>query len=328
MQTVPEEMRAIVIDRFGGPEEMKVRSRPVPDVGPDDVLVRVHTADVGVWDPADREGMFAKMRGVDPSFPYGLGMGGSGTVAAVGEAVTRFREGDDVYAHGPNPDAKFYAEYAAVKADGAAPLPDGIDLEAAGAMPTDALTALCGLDDTLGVTSGESLLVFGASGGVGHLGVQLAKRMGARVLAVASGDDGVALVRRLGADAAVDGHGGDVARAVAEFAPDGLDAVLVTVNGEGLLDALAAVREGGRVAHPNGVRPEPEARPGVEVTSFNGGATPERLERLNRLIEAAPFTVHVARTFPLDEAVEAHRALEGHYLGRLALEVDRRADAG
>src|SRR5215813_2013620 len=98
----------------------------------------------------------------------------------------------------------FYAEYAVVKADHVAPLPKGLALEAAGAMPADAITALCGLEK-LNLKSGEKLAIFGASGGIGHLALQLAKRMNAKVIAIASGRDGVNLVRKLGADAAIDG---------------------------------------------------------------------------------------------------------------------------
>ena len=102
-------------------------------------------------------------------------------------------------------------------------------------------------------------MIFGASGGIGHLAVQLAKRMGARVFAVASGSDGVALVKRLSADAVVDGHKDDIAAAARQFAPDGLDAALITAGGPAADNALTAMRAGGRVAYPNGVEPEPEA---------------------------------------------------------------------
>ena len=95
-------------------------------------------------------------------------------------------------------------------------------------MPVDAMTALRGLDDTLALKPDESVMIFGASGGIGHLAVQLAKRMGACVFAIASGSDGVALVKKLGADVSVDGHKDDVAAAGRQFAPSGLDAALIT----------------------------------------------------------------------------------------------------
>jgi NADPH:quinone reductase-like Zn-dependent oxidoreductase len=161
------------------------------------------------------------------------------------------------------------------------------------------------------------VLIFGAGGGIGHLALQLAKRMGARVFAVASGDDGVALAQRLGAEAVVEGHRDDVTAAARAFAPGGIDCALVTAGGSDL--ALEAVRDGGRVAYPNGVEPAPKARPGITVKSYDGRPSPEAIKKVNRLIEVEPFQVHVARTYRLDEAEEALRALDEHFLGKIAL---------
>lgn len=313
-------MKAAAIDRFGSPDELTLHTLSLPAIGPDDVLVRVHTAGVGEWDPWVREGGFAAMAGDKPHFPYVLGADGAGTIAAVGERVSRFREGDQVYGYNAlSAKDGFYAEYTAIKADAVASLPKGLSLEAAGAMPADAVTALCGLE-LLKLQAGTRMFVFGASGGIGHLAVQLAKRMGARVLAIASGEDGVALVRRLGADAAVDGHGENITEAALAFAPDGMDAGLVTASSEGLDDALDALRDGARVAYPRGVEPEPQAPAGVQLHAYDGLATPALFERLNRLIEAGPFTV-VTRTYPLDSAAEAHRNVTRHHLGKLALKI-------
>lgn len=319
-RTMQGTMRAVAMDRFGGVETLAVQTLPMPEVGPDEILIRVESAGVGQWDPFEREGGFAGMFGAEPKFPYVLGSDGAGTVAAVGENVTRFKEGDRAYGISlASPKGGFYAEYVAVKAENASPIPDKLTTEQAGAMPVDAITALRGLDDTLALKPGESLMIFGASGGIGHLAVQLAKRMGARVFAVASGDDGVALARRLDADAVVDGHKEDVAAAARRFAPDGFDAALLTAGGEAANKALTAMRGGGRVAYPNGVEPEPHARSGVTIQGYDGMPDPQVIEKLNRLIESGPFMVHLAATFPLDRAADAHRALETHYLGKLAL---------
>ncbi|MEX2262752.1 MAG: NADP-dependent oxidoreductase [Bryobacteraceae bacterium] len=320
IRTTQKTMRAAAMDRFGGLETITLQTLPVPEAGPDEVLIRVESAGVAVWDPFEREGGFAEMFGIEPKFPYVLGSDGAGTVAAVGEGVSPFKEGDRVYAAAlTNPKGGFYAEYAAVKAENVSHVPDKLTTEEAGVMASDAMTALRGLDEMLNLKQGETLMVFGASGGIGHMAVQLAKRMGARVFAVASGEDGVALVRRLGADAVVNGRKDDVAAAAREFAPGGLDAALVTAGGEAADRALGAVREGGRVAHPNGVMPEPKTPPGVRLSSYDVMPGQEAIKKLNRLIEAGPFHVHVARTFPLDQAAEAHRALNEHHLGKLAL---------
>jgi NADPH2:quinone reductase len=313
-------MRAAALDGFGGPEMITLHTIPVPEVGSDEVLIRVESAGVGVWDPYEVQGGFAEMSGTKPQFPYVPGSDGAGTVAAVGENVRRFHEGDRIYAFGlANPKGGFYAEYTAVPEDYVALIPGNVPTDQAGAMPWDAMTALRGLDDSLGLQPGESLLIFGASGGIGHLAIQLAQRMGARVFAVASGDDGVALAKRLGADAVVEGHRDDIVTAARAFAPDGFDAALITAGGEKAELALTALRDGGRVAYPNGVEPEPQGPSGVIVRSYDGEPDPPAIEKLNRLIEAGPFEVHIARTFPLDQAAEAHRTLNTHYVGKLVL---------
>ena len=319
-QTTPTSMQAAAIDRFGGIETIQLQTLPVPDIGPDEVLIRVEVAGVGVWDAFEREGGFAQMFGIEPKFPYVLGSDGAGTIAAVGEQVERFKEGDRVYALAlVNAKGGFYAQFVALKADNVSPIPKELPIEQAGAMPSDALIALQGLDDVLGLKQGESLMIFGASGGIGHLAVQLAKRMSARVLAVASGNDGVALVRRLGADFVLDGHKGDVVAAASEFAPDGFDIALVTAGGEVANQALATVRDGGRVAYPNGVMPLPKARSELRLQSYDVMPNAQLFKKLNQLIESGPFEVHVARIFSLEQAAEAHRALDQHYLGKLAL---------
>ena len=323
-QTTPNTMRAAAIDRFGGIETITMQTLPVPEVGPEEVLIRVESAGVGAWDPFEREGGFAKRFGTGEKFPYVLGTDGAGTVVQVGEQVNGFKEGDRVYAAVlANPKGGFYAEFAAVKADNVSHVPGKLTTEQAGVMVSDALTALQGLDDMLGLKPGETLLIFGAGGGIGHLAVQLAKRMGARVLALASGEDGVALARRLGADIVVNGRKDDVAAAARAFAPAGLDAALVTAGGETTDRALAALRADGRVAYPHGVAPEPKVRPGVRISNYDVSIDRGAIAKLNRLIEAGPFEVHVARTFPLDQAAGAHRALAEHYLGKLALRPQR-----
>jgi NADPH:quinone reductase-like Zn-dependent oxidoreductase len=319
IQSAQKTMRAAAIDKFGGP--ITLQELPVPQAGADEVLIRVESAGVGVWDPFEREGGFAKMMGTKPKFPYVLGSEGAGTIAEIGSGVRNFKKGDRVYAMAlANPKGGFYAEYAAVGADHASLIPGKLTVEQAGVMPVDAMTALIGLDDTLGLKDGELILIFGASGGIGHLAVQLAKRMGARVLAAASGQDGVDFVKKLGADVVVDGRKEDVVAAARAFAPKGLDCVLLTAGGKAAEKALEALRDGGRVAYPNGVEPVPKARAGIKIRAYDGMPKRDTIAKLNRLIERGTFEVRVARKFPLSKAAEAHEALETHFLGKLALE--------
>src|ERR1041384_1892257 len=285
-------MRASALDRFGGPETLKVQTVPTPQAAADEILIHVESAGVGAWDPFEREGGFVEVLGQTPKFPYVLGTDGAGTVAAVGEQVKALKEGDRVYAAEiGKPKGGFYAEYAVVKAENASLIPSGLNMEQAAVLTSDGLTALRGLEDVLRLQPDESVMIFGASGGIGHLAVQLAKRLRARVFAVASGDDGVSFVKRLGADAAVDGRSDNVLDVAREFSPDGIDAALVTVGGEATDRALSAIRAGGRVAYPNGVMPVPKPRDGVSVDAYDGEGGREAIDRLNELIEAGPFEV-------------------------------------
>jgi NADPH2:quinone reductase len=321
-QAKAQTMRAVALDKFGGPETLQLHNLPIPEIEPQEVLIRVEAAGVGAWDPFEREGRFVEIMGTKPSFPYVLGTDGAGTIAAVGKDVTRFKEGDRVYAAElANPKGGFYAQYAAVKADNASLIPGHMSIEQAAVLPTDALTALTGLEKVLGLKSGESLMVFGASGGIGHLALQLAKRLGANVFAIASGDDGVQLAKKLGADSAVDGRSDNVLNAAKEFAPNGIDTALVTAGGEETDEALLAIRQGGRIAYPHGVMPEPTAPDGVEIEGYDGENSRALIDRLNALIDSGPFEVHVDKTFPLEEASKAHKALDEHHLGKIALRI-------
>jgi NADPH:quinone reductase len=321
--TATKKMRAIALDRFGGVETLALRDLPVPEVAADEVLVRVIAAGVGEWDPFEREGGYARLLGLQPHFPYVLGSEGAGVVEAVGRAVRGVKKDDRVLAIGfLNPSGGFYAEYVAVKAGMVANIPSDLTAEAAAALGGVGITALRGLEDVLALEAAQAIMIFGASGGIGHVAIQLARRMGARVLAVASGDDGVRLARQLGAQEVLDGRADvDLAAAARRFAPAGLDAALLTAGGPQADRALQAIRPGGHVAYPRGIDPEPGERPGVKVTRFDGDPDPAILARLIQRVSAGPFTVHVARSFPLARAADAHRALDEHYLGKLVLRV-------
>jgi NADPH2:quinone reductase len=317
--SIPQSMKAAAIDRFGGPEVISVRSLPVPKPKSHEVLIQLDTAGIGVWDPYVREGELADLVEAQPQFPKIIGNDGAGTIIAAGDKAKRFKIGDRVYAFTMK--GGFYAEYAAVEEDDVAVIPGTVRLDEAGALGADGITALSGLEDQLDLKPGEKLMIFGASGGIGHIAVQLAKRIGAQVFAVASGPDGVELVRRLGADAAIDGHRDDVAQAARDFASEGLDAALVLAGSQDLNELLRTVKRGGRIAHPNGVEPAPRAPEGTMLFAYDGTPSVEAFERLNSLIGAAPFHVELGRLYRLEDAAMAHRDLEHHHLGKLAFRV-------
>jgi NADPH2:quinone reductase len=319
MTAVPETMRAAAIDRFGDPDELKIHMLPVPVPAPDEVLIALHTAGVGSWDADIRGGWWPDS--VNPHFPLVLGTDGSGDVVATGSRVRRLRVGDAVYSYSwNNPKGGFYAEYVAVPSDRVAPIPAGLDLRLAGAIPTTGLTALQGIDQALRLRSGQSVLIHGASGGVGTLAVQFARLRGARVLASASGPDGVALVRRLGADEAINGRHEDLPAAVRRFAPHGLDAILALTGGDVLQRCIETVRDGGRVAWPNGVEPEPKPLGAVTLVGYDVVSGERELAALSHAVEAANLQVPIDSKYSLAEASRAHaRLARGHVLGKVVL---------
>ncbi len=316
----PKTMRAAVVERFGGPEALTVISAPAPVPGPDEVLIAVNTAGVGSWDADMRAGWSP---GGDRTFPLILGSDGSGHVAAVGSRVRRYQTGDAVYAYGfDNPKGGFYAQYVALNANNVALAPPSLTLREAGAIPATGLTALQGIDGALQLRRGESIVILGASGGVGTLAVQFAKLRGARVLAIASGDDGVALARQLGADTAIDGRHADVQATGKEFAPDGVECVLALTGGTSLERCIELIRRSGRLAYPNGVEPAPEKVHGIEVLTYDAEAGAREFEHLNRAVEQAKLRVPIAGEYPLEDVGKAHQRLaEGHVLGKLVLRI-------
>lgn len=310
--SIPKTMKAAVIDKFGGPGVLHVAEVPVPEPGATEILVRVKSAGIGSWDPWMREGGLGGAK-----FPQVLGSDGAGTVVAAGAKVGRFKPGDKVYAYTfENPKGGFYAEFAAVPEKAAAPVPARLGMDGAGGLPACGLTALAGVE-TIEIGQGAPILVLGASGGVGHLALQLTKRLGGRILAVASGPDGVDLARRLGADEAVNGKTADAAKAARDFAPEGFAAALVFANADRLAGALKQVRKGGTIAYPEGVEPVPQAPAGVKVRSFNGLPDPDAYDRLSDLIARGPFKVEISRVYRLDELPQAHRDVLKHHLGKL-----------
>ena len=306
-------MAAAAMDHGGGPEVLTLHRLPVPTLKPGEVLVAVRAAGIGPWE--------AEMRtdpGSNAKFPLVLGADGAGTVAALAPDVHGFRIGEEVYGTGGG----WYAQYAAVRAEDLAHVPKGVAFPEAGILAISGLSALQGIDDVLELKPGDTLIVHGATGGVGTLAVQFAKLRGVRVLATASSEEGLSLARRLGADAIVNGRSGDIATAAQQFAPEGVDAVLGLVGGPELEKCIDALRRDGhgRAAFLYGMSPLPAPRFGIRMTTYSFTSGPRELEQLNRIVEKAPTMIPIAAEFPLADAASAHRRLEaGHLLGKIVL---------
>ncbi len=305
-------MQVIEVARFGGPEVLRLAQRPEPVAGRGEVVVRVHAATVNPTDLGARAGRGPRDM---PRPPFVLGWDFAGEVLSVGPGVRQPSPGDGVvgmihwYSQAGGPGAAgAYAEQVAAPADGLVPLPDHLEPTLAATIPLNGLTAVQGLE-LLALPTPATVLVTGASGGVGSFAVQLAVQAGHRVIAMASaGDDG--WVRALGA-AEVLPRNADL-RAVGPV-PAVFDAVPL---GEA---ALAAVADGGAIVSTRGV---PRARPARHVRQemFLVRPAPDRLRALVAAVGAGNLHTRVDRVLPLAEAEQAHRLNEkGGLRGKVVL---------
>jgi NADPH:quinone reductase-like Zn-dependent oxidoreductase len=305
-------MRAIAIEGFGGRDRLELVDLPIPEPGPDDVLVRVRAAGVGPWDAKVREGLFGGR-----SFPRVLGMEGSGIVEGVGEGVSDLRQGDEVYVYSGG----CYAEYVAAPAQKTARKPAALSFVEAAGVPVAGSTAHQGLTEEIDLEEGETVLISGAAGGVGTMAVQIAASLGARVLGTASPRNHDYL-RSLGADEAIDYHGDWVAAARAA-APGGVDAVFDCVGGETFRRSFDAVRDAGRVVTIVAFGEEVEPGRGISYHAFSARARRPKLEQLSEMFDAGSLRLEIAEILPLERAAEAQRLVEtGHTRGKIVLKVD------
>ena len=313
--SVPNTMAAAAIDQGGGPDVLSLHHLPVPKPNAGEVLIAVQAAGVGVW-----EAKIRRNPGTNVQFPLVLGSDGSGTIVAIGSGVSGFKVGDQVY----GTMGAFDAEYATVRAENITRIPRGIGFTEAGILAISGLSALQGIDDILQLKAGETLLIHGATGGVGTLAVQLAKARGVKVLATAPSEEGEALLSRLGADAIVNGRTGDIAAAAKRLAPNGIDAVLGLIGGQELERCIDTIRKDGRgrVAYLFGMEPLPKPRFGIRMTLYSFISGARELERLNNAVVEAKLQVPIAAEYSLADATQAHERLEaGHLLGKIVLRV-------
>ena len=314
-------MRAMALERFGRVEELREMQLDAPLVGPDYVLIRIAAAGVNPVDSKIRDGALVG------AFPHLLpvipGWDAAGTVEATGPAVTEFAVGDRVLAYCRKDlvQGGTYAELVSVK-DSQVADAGGIHLVTAGGLPLAGLTAYQSLHDSLAIREGETVVIRGASGGVGHFAVQLANLAGARVIAVAGGG-AEGFVRDLGAGEFVDYRSEDVADAVRTLAPGGADALLDVVGGDGLPAVVAAVRGGGRITSIL-VPQAPEAAGERDIAYRYVFVRPNarQLAELVAMADSGALRVEIEETYPLERAGEAQsRLASGGVRGKLILEI-------
>jgi NADPH:quinone reductase-like Zn-dependent oxidoreductase len=306
-------MRAVYIERHGGPEELKYGDLPDPVAASGEVVVDVHAASVNGADWKVRAG-----GSYNPArFPHILGRDFSGVVAGVGNGVADLRPGDEVFGVSEANREGCYAEKVAIRAAIVARKPDGLPHVEAAAVALVGLTAVVSIEETLRLKPGETILIQGGAGGVAAFAIQLAKHIAARVITTTSTAN-LPYVRGLGADEVIDYTKEDFTKLVS-----GCDAVFETVGGDVALRSFCVLKPGGRAAFiASG--PQPPASPRADVQALRPNVARERrhLERIAALVGGGAVKLPEITTFPLAQAAEALKVSEGrHFRGKLVLTV-------
>src|SRR5215218_3481772 len=314
-------MRAIGEGEFGGP--VTLMNLPIPEIEADEVLIRVRAAGVNPFDWKVADGVLKDEK--EHRFPLILGFDAAGVVERIGAGVTRFSEGDEVYGYLSKPviGEGTYAEFVVSPAAIVAKKPEAVSFAEAAALPMAGLTAM-DLVDAVDLRKGETVLIVGATGGVGSYALQMAARRGARVIATAR-QANEAFARELGARETIDHTREDLVETVRASHPGGIETIIDMVSDPEVLRRMAGlVKEGGRVASSvHAADVESVSERGVRAT--NVGMQPEawRLEELARMVDAGEISVKLERTFPLAKApVALQESRTGHVRGKIVLLID------
>src|SRR6516162_6763654 len=305
-------MKAVYIQKFGGPEVLQYGDLTDPSAGPGQIVVDIFAASVNGADWKVRAGSYGKA-----DFPLILGRDFSGVVSALGADVADLRIGDEVFGVLEAGRDGTYAEKIAIGAAIVAKKPGALSHVDAAALALTGLTALCSVEDTLKLKSGETILIQGGAGGVASFAIQLAKHIGAHVVTTASAANRD-YVRRLGADEVIDYNTQDFTQVAKNC-----DAVFDTVGADVAQRSFAVLKPGGRAAFiASGAQaPKPNRD---DVTSLRPpvGRARRHIERIAELYAAGAIRPPAVKLYRLSEAADAHRLSESrHFRGKLVFQV-------
>lgn len=315
-------MKAVMIEKFGGLEEVKLADalKPVPAKG--EVLIRIHYAGINPVDWKVGEGVLKEK--MPHEFPIILGWDAAGVIESVGEGVKKFKAGDEVYAYCRKSKVceGTFAEYVSMDEKAVSLKPKNISFADAAAIPLAALTAWQSLFDFAHLKEGNTILVHAGAGGVGTFAIQLAKWKKAKVYTTAS-EKNHSYVKSLGADVPIDYSLENFAKKIEEKEPSGLDVVFDCVGGRTLRASFPLVKKGGCVVSIVNSNVEELAKPyniraGYVFVAPNG----EQLAEIARLIESKTIKPAHTEEFRLEDATKAlEKIKEGHTQGKLVLKV-------
>ncbi len=308
-------MKAVVIHAYGGLEVLKLEDVPQPEPKEDEILIRVIAASVNPVDAAIRQGYLAQIIG--DKLPLIPGMDAAGVVEKTGAKIGKFKAGDPVYAFFTLASEGGYAQFVVAKESEAALKPKALSYAQAAAVPAAASTAWQALIETAKLSAGQTVLIHGGSGGVGHFAIQIAKARGAKVIATASATN-QDFLKKLGADQAI-----DYRKAKFEDVARDVDVVLDTVGEDTLKRSYGVVKKGGMIVS---IVDDPDQATldahGIRGASIRSSPKANVLEELTRLIEAKKITPIVSQVLPLSEVAKAHEQIATHHTrGKIVLQV-------
>jgi len=309
-------MKAIRVHGFVGPEVLRLEEVPTPQPGPGEVLVRMHAIGVNPVETYIRAGKYARL----PALPYTPGNDGAGVVEQIGDSVTRFKPGDRVYTAGSI--SGTYAEFALCKTEQVHQLPANASFAQGAAMGTPYATAYRGLFQRADAKPGETVLVHGASGGVGTAAVQLARACGLRVFGTAGSDQGRKLAREQGAHEVFDHRAPDQFEQIMKATDGrGVDVIVELLANVNLAKDLTILAKSGRVAIIGSRgRVEIDPRDAMQRDADLRGMVlpntpPAEMASIHAALvaglEKGTLRPVIGKEFPLAEAAEAHRAVMG-----------------
>lgn len=316
-------MRAVVIEQFGGKDQLKMAEMPVPIPQGSEVLIRIKYASVNPVDWKIREGMLKDA--IPHRFPVILGRDAAGVVEAMGTHVKRFHVGDKVYAFGRKPEIHdgTYAEYITLDESHVAHMPKNLSFREAAAVPLAGLTAWQALFSMAELREGETVLILGGAGGVGSFAVQFAKTRGVWRIFATAREEHHSYLLSIGADFAIDYTKQDVAKAVKQQVPEGVDVVCDLVGGEALHQSFSLIKPGGRLVS---TVQEPDqqliAAHDVKAEAMLTEPNGEQLAQITKLIETNRVKPPVIHEFDLSDAAAAQSQSQSHHVeGKLVLKV-------
>lgn len=315
-------MKAIVIHEYGGPEVLQLAERPTPPISPDQVLIAVQAAGVNPIDWRIRSGQVA--RHIPCEFPMISGREVSGVITEVGDAVSAFKPGDEVFCFLQQQTMHWggYAEFVPAEANKVALKPRTFSFAEAAAVPIAAHTAWQALFEAGGLKAGDSVLIHGAAGSVASAAVQLANNAGVRVIATASPNNH-AYARDLGAELVVDYNAADFAQQIIAAGIDRVNSVLAPYAGHSLRGSAPLVDEACQVVLLSPVATQEDMQIGPARTQILvAQARGEELGRIAALCDAGKLRFEVAATLPLEEAARAQEmSATQHTRGKIVLTV-------